>query len=469
MSYAKQFIKYLSEESKKRKENVYLVGGYIRDKLASSKIEPRDVDFIYDGNIDSLLERLKESGYKFFQIKREKNIYRCIFKDTIIDISKMKGNNIIEDLNMRDFTVNAICIKLGENKIIDPFEGRKALKNRIIRVVNRDSLKSDPVRILRAIRLYISFGMHFNVDTENMIIKYAYKLKDVPGERVFSELMSIIENDKEGIAFEILDTFSILKFLIPYVEELKTIGKCKYHIEDVFTHINLTYRIFKDILNNRIKVKNLNFKIFDYKIGGFSLREYTAFSCFLHDIGKYEAYKKKDNKISFREHEKRGADICRKLCISYRVPKKVLEFIEAIVKEHMYPLILFKNGFKNNKREEFYNFFYRCGKLSQYIIIVSFCDNYATRILLDRENEKEYYKVFIERMLYEYSVYLDVKREKFIDGNYIMDVLGIKGEAVGSIIDNIDKLRYLKEINTREEVINYIKKIKALNIDNSNY
>ncbi|MCI1869661.1 HDIG domain-containing metalloprotein [Clostridium sp.] len=467
LNCAKQFIKYLSVEANGEKENIYLVGGYVRDKLMNSKIEPRDVDFIYDGNISNLLKRLSESGYKFFQVKKKMYTYRCIFGDAIIDISKMKGENIIEDLNMRDFTVNTICIKLGENKIIDPFKGRKALQNRIIRAVNEDSIKNDPVRILRGIRLYINFGMHFNVNTEDIIRRYSYKLKDSPGERVSSELMSIIERDKEGVAFEILDAFSILKFLVPYVEELKTIGKCKYHVEDVFTHINLTYRIFKDIINNRIKLRSLNFDIFNNKIGDFSLKEYTALSCFLHDIGKYEAYKKQDNRISFIGHEERGADICRKLCIDLRFSKKASEFIEVVVKEHMQPLVLFKNKFGSN-REELYKFFNKYGKLSQYILIVSFCDNYATRILLDRENEKESYKIFIENMFYEYTVYSNIKRERFIDGNYIKNVLGIKGPAVGSIINDIDRLRYLKRINTREEVISYIGKIKYFRIHNKN-
>lgn len=463
MNYVKEFIQHLNNESCKRGDTVYLVGGYVRDKLINPKIKSRDIDFIYDGDIDGIMKKFNTSGYNFFRIKNDIDIYRCIYKGNIIDISKMNGKNIIEDLKNRDFTVNTVCLKLGENKIIDPFKGRLAIKNRIIRAVDKTSLDKDPIRILRAVRLYINYGMHFNLDTENMVIKYAGKLKECPGERISSELLLIIKCDKEGEAFEVLDRFSILKYLIPYVEELKTIGKCKYHIEDVFTHINLTYKIFKDIMKSRIKINNLDFCIFDNSIGQFSLREYTAFSCFLHDIGKYQAYKKKKDRVSFEGHEKKGVEICRILCKKFRLPKKASRFIETIVEAHMYPLMIFKKTDRDMK-EYYYDFFNQYKDLSVYIIIVSFCDNYATRMLLDRENEKESYKKFIENMLYEYNIYLNIKNKKIIDGNCIENILEHKGPIIGNVINNIDKLRYMRKIITRKDAVDYVLKIKSANI-----
>lgn len=461
MNYLKKFIMCLNNKIDTNEESAYLVGGYVRDKLIKSSMDPKDADFIYDGDIKGLIEYLNSSGYQFMPIKESRETYRCMLNGNCIDITKMQGKTIVEDLSKRDFTANAICLEVGKNKIIDPFEGRKAIKNRIIKAVSSDSIKKDPIRILRGIRLYISYGMHFNLDTENMIKKYAFKLKEVAGEKIFSELMLILENDKDGRAFDILNTFSVLNFLIPYVEELKTMGKCKYHQEDVFTHANLTYMAFKDILSHRITIKNLDNNIFNYKIGDFTLREYTSIACFLHDIGKYEAYKKEGNKVSFAGHEKNGRIICEKLCNRLRFPKKASKFIEDIVSAHMYPLIFFKNGFENSKHM-IYDFFYKYGELSRYIIVVAFCDNYATRMLSYENSEKRRFKVFIEKMLEEYDIYSNLKNNQLVDGNYIVDVLGFRGVIIGNIMYNIDKLRYLKKLKTRQDVIDYINKLKKL-------
>ncbi|MBP2032298.1 poly(A) polymerase [Clostridium algifaecis] len=454
MNYVKKFIRDLS----KMEGNIYLVGGYIRDKLINPKIQPEDADFIYDGDIVSLIKNLNQIGYKFFPIKKEIDIYRCMIGNNTIDISKINGKNIVEDLKERDFTVNAICMKLGENKIIDPFDGRKALKNRIIKMVTMDSLNNDPIRILRAIRIYISYGMHFNLDTENMIEKSAYKLKNAPKERVLSELMLIIKKDEQGNAFEILDTFSILKNLIPYVQELKTVGKCKYHIEDVFTHSNLTYKVFKDVIKKRIVIKKLDYSIFDVGFGKFTMKEYAAFACFVHDIGKYKAYKKENNKVSFLGHEEIGADICKNICNNLKFPKKASKFIETVVGAHMYPLYLFKNNREN--KEAYFEFFYKYNEFAMEIILISFCDNYATRILLDEENEKEEYSKFIEDMFSEYKIYVDIRKNKLIDGNDIINILGNKGPLMTDIIKDIYKLIYTGKIKTREESIQYINKLK---------
>lgn len=459
MDLLKQFIRRLDGNIDIKKHNVYVVGGYIRDKLIGKCIQPRDVDIVYDGDIVDLIHRLNSSGYRFSLIKESMGVYRSMTGDGIIDVSRMKGNTICEDLSNRDFTVNAICMKLGDNKIIDPLEGRKALKNRIIKAVDSNIFKVEPIRILRAARMYIKYGFHFNADTERMLVENTFRLEDVAGEKIFSELMLILKNDKSAKAFEMLDSFSILKHIVPYVDQLKTIGKCRYHVEDVFTHVNLTYMTFKDILDGTISIKNLNMEIFKLKIGDFSLKEYMSFACFLHDIGKYKAYKKENGNISFRGHERKGMEICRELGIRLKMPGKVLEFIETMVYIHMLPLSLFKKGFKNSMNE-IYDFFYKYYKFAPYVIVLSFCDNYATMMLLDKENQKQKYKEFIECMLKEYDRYSSLKENKIVDGNYIKDTLNVEGAAVGNIIYDIGKMRYFGRLNTQKDVAAYIDSLK---------
>ena len=252
------FIKTFKITLEKAGGDAYIVGGYIRDKLIHPKINPKDIDFIYSGNIDKLILELEGQGYKFLPIKQAVSMYRMIFEDITVKISKMNGENIKEDLSKRDFTINAICMDIKENKIIDPFKGRNYISSRIIHNVNDKSLDDDPIRILRGIRTYISYGMHFSLGTERKVVEIAPRLKHCTKKSVFNEFMKIIQCDKEGKAFYLLDDYNILRNMFPYIDELKTIGKCKYHLEDAFTHMNLTYETFKNILNSRIQIKGFD-------------------------------------------------------------------------------------------------------------------------------------------------------------------------------------------------------------------
>lgn len=456
LNYIKKFIYDAKDTINEVEGEVYLVGGYIRNKLMNIASQPKDADFVFNGDIHEFISKLQNKGYKFFPIKESVSIYRCIKDKSKIDVSLMKENSIEEDLENRDFTVNALALRFSDNKIIDPFYGRRAIQSRILKNVTDRSLEEDPCRILRGIRFCITLGMHFNLETENNIEKFKDKIMDLPKERVFNEFMLIIENDKYGRAFEVLDNYGILKNIVPYIEESKTIGKCKYHVEDVFTHLNLTYGIFKDILNGSINLQNLDISKLDTKMGEFTLKEYAALACFLHDIGKYEVYKKVGNKVSFHKHEIKGAAICRDFCNYMKLSKKAVKYIENIVEGHMYPLNIFTNKTVNRKKA-FYKFFNKYDGYVVEIIITAFCDNCATKMLLEIKNKNSGFKEFIEEMLKEYKLYCSIRDNKILSGEEVVEVLVKSGPQVKTAIESIRRLRYLGEIITREDALNYLK------------
>lgn len=399
MNDINKFIKQIKKVLNEVGGEAYLVGGFVRDKLINFKSEPKNVDIVYDGDINKLLLILDIHGYKFSLIERNKETYRCNCENITFDITKMEGRNIQDDLSKRDFTINSICMKLSENKIIDPFKGRRAIECRIIQHVNEKGIEEDPIRILRGIRLCVKYGMHFNLKTEQKIIEAAPQLKNCNKERVFNEFMKLIEIDNEGKAFYFLDDYNVLRNILPYVDELKTIGKCKYHIEDVFTHMNLSYGVFKDIIKGKIIIKGFDLSFAEEYIGSFKLKEYISVACFLHDIGKFNCFKQ-DSRVSFIGHEKEGAKIVKDLCESMKFPEKAAELMEKIVEAHMCPLGIFKDDTKE-KRKAFYKSYEEYKEYIPFILIVSFCDNYATHMLLDEISEQQTYKQFIEDMLIE--------------------------------------------------------------------
>lgn len=286
MNSTNEFLKVLKESLNEVGGEAYLVGTFVRERLIDFKSQPSKLDIIYNGDINKLLMSLDNKQFSFYSLKENKDSYRYNDRNIVFNITKMKGKSIEEDLSKRDFSINAISLKLIENKIIDPFNGRKAIECRIIQNVSDTSIEEDPIRILRGIRFCIRYGMHFNLETEKKIVDLSCKLKSCNKERLFTELMKLMEVDNNGRAFEVLDNYGVLKNIFPYMEELKTVGKCKYHTEDAFTHMKLTYEMFKDVTKGRIKIEGLNLQSLEEHIDNFKVRECVSLACFLHDIGK---------------------------------------------------------------------------------------------------------------------------------------------------------------------------------------
>jgi poly(A) polymerase len=452
----KGFIAELKCLAQENETEFYIVGGYIRDKLLNSKAKLKDIDFVYTGDIYVLVEKLEAKGFRFYPVKEEEGIYGTVISDLHVDISKMKGDTIEEDLQKRDYTINAIALNLVQMKVIDIFKGRRAIESRILQEVNENSLEDDPIRILRGMRFYIKYGFHFSLHTEESVVKFAYMLKECKGERVFNELMNIIQCDKDGRAFELLDNYKILENIMPYICELKTIVKSKDHLEDTFTHMDLTYKIYKELLNGVLDINNIDISILNDKIGNFSLKEYIAFACFSHDIGKYVSYSEQGEKISFYNHERAGAEIIEQKCNELKFPKEALNIVVSVVGNHRIPLELFEIRKDSIFNKQLYEFFHVNNKYVPYIIITSFCDVYATKMIHDPLNEKNSFKEFIEELMILFKKYTNIINDKWIDGNYIIDNTNKLGEEIGRIINEVNELRFLGVIKNKSEAQEFI-------------
>ncbi|WP_010238821.1 HD domain-containing protein [Clostridium arbusti] len=380
--------------------DIYLVDNYVREKLIKPTNVPKELDIIYSRSIKNIYNAFNKKFNYTIQLYNEEKVLIIKDKDFVMKISQLAYDNIEKYLENADYTMNAVALKLIDNKIIDPFQGRLHIEKRIIQEVNDKSIENNPLSILKGIGYYINYGMHFSINTELHIKEQSIKLQYEDGGDVLKELMHIISIDKNGVAFHILDQYSILQNLLPYIKELKTIGKCKYHVEDTFTHMNDAYEILKEIQYGRVNLDGLNRDIFKKRMDGYKLIDILAFAVFVHDIGKFETYKKKAGKVSFIGHDIVGEKIMREVCKKLNIPKKMEDLICTVIKAHMYPLKLFK--IKSNQDEfnkELDKFFIDYKEYSEYIFIASYCDILSTTMYYDSENQGEEYKLFIERFL----------------------------------------------------------------------
>ena len=322
----------------------YIVGGYVRDFLLG--INSYDIDITTNAKPKEVLEIFKCDSLKLYDygnVSFEKDNYTfeiTTFRKDIKYINNRKPEKIVyidsfeEDLERRDFTINAICMD-KEGNIIDLHNGRKDLKRKIIRTIGDPDkkLKEDALRILRAIRFATVFRFKLDLDLKNAIIKHKELLRTLSYERKKEELNKIFCSKNKKYGIKLLTTLGLLEPLelkdihnVLYTNDLTGIWAMITDHDYAFTknEKELTKKI-RDLMG-----EDINNPIIQYKYGAYALSVVSDLKKLNTKkiIAKYEKLPIKDrNEISINAEE-----ICETL---NRKPdsflKDIIEDIETLI------------------------------------------------------------------------------------------------------------------------------------------
>ncbi len=179
-------------------QEIYVVGGAVRDAILGRRVRDMDLTLAEDGlRLGRMLaDHLRRP---FVPLDDTDRTGRIVLRPRYtIDISSFKGDTLREDLNKRDFTVNAMAVRLadfleGRPSIIDPLNGARDLAAGRLKALSLQSFRDDPLRILRAYRLASQFGLDFAPETASWIAVTSDGLRDVSGERLLYELALILD------------------------------------------------------------------------------------------------------------------------------------------------------------------------------------------------------------------------------------------------------------------------------------
>jgi tRNA nucleotidyltransferase/poly(A) polymerase len=223
-------------------QKLYLVGGVIRDFCIDR--QNRDVDVLCDSDTRLIARRFADLNRGvFFVMDVERNTSRVIIVKEgvkkIYDFARLKGDDLEEDLFARDFTINAMAVDLDQpDTIIDPTGGQQDLRDGRLRECSPESFSSDPVRIIRAVRYSLGYGLEIEPITLQHLKEYIPLLDKVSGERKRDEIFKILESTKPDKGFSMLVELGILKQMdFPPV----------VHNEQIEKRISLTYRFLTEL------------------------------------------------------------------------------------------------------------------------------------------------------------------------------------------------------------------------------
>ena len=213
-------LNQLASIVQRERVKLYLVGGAIRD-LALGRSRG-DYDFILHQRDMSIVHKLacELKGHLFSMGKHEKqSIYRILVGTDTLDFSPMDGTTIGEDLEKRDFTINAMAYCLHGNRFYSYPGSEKDIEKKLIRMVSPEGFDRDPLRMVRAVR-YLSTLEEFRLDerTKGVIRQKATLIKSTPVERIKMELDRILLSPKPHLALRELVALGLLTEMFPELQ-----------------------------------------------------------------------------------------------------------------------------------------------------------------------------------------------------------------------------------------------------------
>lgn len=326
-----------------------IVGGSVRDFFLNIPIKDYDVEIFGIDSLETIqncLEKygsVKLVGKSFGVLTLRVNEYDFDF--ALPRLEKKIGNShqdfeIITNANLsfkeaairRDFTINAIGYDFFKQEFLDPFDGIKDLKNRIIKHINDITFIEDSLRVYRAVQFASRFDFKIAEKTKELCkqIVLSQDLIFLPKERVYEEFKKLFLNSqKPSIGFELMKELDVLK----YFPELKALINCvqekEYHPEgDVWIHTMMSLDEMAKILKEE-KIED------EYR------KLYLFYGILCHDFGKPFCTKEINGKITSHKHENLGIEPTISFLSKLTNEKKIIEIVCSLVKNHLAPFQLY--------------------------------------------------------------------------------------------------------------------------------
>jgi len=310
----------------------YLVGGCVRDLIIGR--EPKDWDITTNATPEQIQAVFPDSFYE--------NDYGTVGVKTgsedprlsIIEVTPYRtesgysnkrhpdkvefGTSLLEDLARRDFTVNAIALDEDKGHVVDPYDGQKDIKDKLIRAVGNASerFNEDALRMLRAVRLVAELGFGIDGATAAAISENSEHLRHVSRERVKDELVRILNSTEPMNALVLAQRLGILEFISADLIRGIGVEQNQAHSYDVFEHLMRSMQHAAD------------------KDWAFDIRLAALF----HDVSKPETRRWSEEKQewTFHGHEVVGSRVTKKALEELHFPRETIDKVVKLVRWHMF-------------------------------------------------------------------------------------------------------------------------------------
>jgi poly(A) polymerase len=325
-------ISALGEHFSDAGHEISLVGGSVRDALLgrlgndldfTTSAPPDEVERLLTGHVEAMWDIGKAFGTigcRIGQLTCEITTYRTEQYDPGSRKPAVEYGTTLEgDLARRDFTVNAMAVRLPQTSFVDPHGGVDDLAAGVLRTPGRpeDSFDDDPLRMLRAARFAAQLGFAVHPDVIGAMRAMADRLAIVSPERVRDEFSKLLLSRDPRAGLGILVSTGLAEQFLPELPALQLEIDEHHRHKDVYEH---TLTVVEQAMALEKAGPDLVLRL----------------AALLHDIGKPPTRRfEPGGGVSFHHHEVVGARMTRKRLKALRYPKDLLEDVSRLVELHL--------------------------------------------------------------------------------------------------------------------------------------
>ena len=440
-----------------RPGQVYLVGGSVRDLLLGRR--PIDLDLAVAENPRAFALRLAaHTGGRLVPLgKPGLMLYRIVRGPQVMDVSAAAGRSISDDLQRRDFTINAMAIDVASGEIIDVCGGRADLAAGRVRMVSRSAFEQDPVRLIRTFRMAAVLRFEVTPETAAAVRDQAMLITKPAAERIRDELLKILETGRATEAITQMAACGLLLAMFPELAALRSELPDQKSRCDRFEHTLKAFSEIESLLADpRAVIPS------DIDPGAWSLVSIPAailkFAMLLHELVRASADR---NDLSRFQSPPADCDAVKKICVRIKLSNRQTNYVDFIARKHRWPLLLFEA--KRRKRlsdRAVSRFFMMGGDKTPDLFLHAAAD--AAGGTCEIGHQEQTFDGFARGLLRRYfTEFLPRKNSPpLLTGNDLVELLGLQpAPFFKSLLTRIEADRLAGRLQTKDEAIRRVKKM----------
>jgi poly(A) polymerase len=439
-------------------EDAWLVGGSVRDLLLGRAIV--DVDLLVDSDPAAAARRLaRAASGSPFPLSERHGAWRIVSADGTIDVARMRGS-VEEDLGLRDFTVNAMAIRLDDERLADPFGGRADLERRLLRTVSDGSFRDDPLRLLRLVRLARELDFAIDGPTEEVARRDAPLASQPAGERIYAEMRRLLAGADPAGGIRLLERTGALAAVLPELAQTRGVEQNPYHHLDVFEHTLHVLDAAADVAAHPGHYLAPHGEVVERALGqpladDLLRRDALRLAALFHDIAKpHTRVLLPDGRAGFPGHDRDGARIAARILGRWHSAAAVVRYCETLVREHL------TLGFLTRRRPLDRRAAHRYGRATAPwtldSIVLSLADRLVTR---GRWSKQRHLRVHAETAAELIGLHLELEADPpppLLRGDEIARATGVRGPRIGELVQALAEEQAAGTVTTRDEALAFL-------------